>query len=260
MFGRFQARNGVGWAPLERATMDVDPIRLVIRRAVKQGAATADPPGDEAALRSRARHAARAFTRANADLLGIPPDDVDTLATDVLALPEGSTLRAVGPWMAHLTGRRAMRGYEGFDALASVYDVAVVVGDDGEARFVVNQSRIHPRLSMDTRPDLAPEDPRVVRDVTGRELFFLARRVGDEPAHGAEVLSRVSVGRVEPDDVRRVTLHVHVSVGPLAAYVMYHLAYVVDVERGGHRFRFVVDADSGDLLEDAVAPLVERAP
>ena len=69
-------------------------------------------------------------------------------------------------------------------------------------------------------------------------------------------LQRLSAGRVEDADVRAVRLTIHVSPGPRGAYVSYTLAYAIDVRREGHDFRFVVDADTGDLLDDAVVPVV----
>lgn len=247
VFARFRERNGAAWSPVGRAAADVDPLRLVVRRAKRSDA----PGGAPEVPEPDARAAALAFVRANADLLGVAPDDVATLDVE--------TKDMTGAWAVHFAGHRPMRGYEGFDTVATTYDVTILVSGDGVVRALVNDSRVHPRLAIDTVPKLAPDDARVQKDVTGRELFVLVADPRRARA-GVRELERVSVGRAHQADVKRTTLHVHVSVGPMAAYVMYTLAYAVDVERGGETFRFIVDADSGDLLEDAVAPVVARAP
>lgn len=254
VFARFRERNGEAWAPIERPASDVDPIRLVVRRAARR-----DPPGAERDLGDGdARSIATAFVRTNVDLLGVGADDVEALDVEVVPDGEESALARTGRWAVRFTGKRPMRGYEGFDTIATTYDLTVVVGRDGAVRLVANESRIHPRLSIDTKPVLGPDDARLLKDVVGRELFVVV----DDPRRSGSVreLRRVSVGRARQADVRRRTLHVHVSVGPMAAYVAYHLAYAIDVDRADQEFRFIVDADTGDLLEDAVAPVVRRPP
>ena len=152
-----------------------------------------------------------------------------------------------------------MRGYEGYEAVTSTIDVLVYIGDDGGAQYFVNLSRVHPRLVLDTRPLLGPDDKQLLKNVLGRELFVV---VDDPNRPNARVreLRRVSVGRVEDANVRAVRLTIHVSPGPRAAYVSYSLAYAIDVTREHYAFRFVVDADTGDLLDDAVVPVVPGSP
>lgn len=263
---RFNARNGPGWSitlGAGGAPDDVDAIRGVVRRARRE----VTTPGEAAnvdleawgttdpAEQERVIAEAVAFVTRNADFFGLSPADIAVL--DVAA--GRPKTRTYGSWVVILAGRIPMRGYEGFAAITSHVDIAVYVGDDGKTRYFINLSRVHPRLVLDTRAALGPDDKRLMRFVIGRELFV----VFDDPRRpNARVreLQRLSVGRVEDADVRSVRLTIHVSPGPRGAYVSYWLAYAIDVRREGHEFRFVVDADTGDLLDDAVVPVVPSSP
>jgi hypothetical protein len=264
---RFKARNGPGWSitlGAGGAPDDVDAIRGVVRRAKRETA-----PGDATAAnvdldawgttdpaeQERVTAEAIGFVTQNAEFFGLSPADVSVL--DVAA--GRPKTRTYGSWVVILAGRIPMRGYEGFAAVPSHVDIAVYVGDDGKTRYFINLSRVHPRLVLDTRAGLGPDDKRLLRFVVGRELFV----VFDDPRRpNARVreLQRLSVGRVDDADVRAVRLTVHVSPGPRGSYVSYWLAYAIDVRREGHDFRFIVDADTGDVLDDAVVPVVPSSP
>ena len=197
---------------------------------------------------------AAGFLRKNADLLGFSANDVAAL--DLVAGP--AKTKAYGAWVVHATGSTPMRGYEGFAAVTSTIDVLVYIGDDGATRHFVNLSRVHGRLSIDTSPLLGPDDKRLRANVVGHVLFVLV----DDPSRPSarlRELRRVPLGTVAEGDVRAVRLTIHVSPGPRSAYVSYRLAYAVDVVKDRHPFRFIVDADSGALLEDVEAPLVPEA-
>lgn len=262
---RFKERNGPEWTITlggGGAPDDVDAIRGIVRRAKREGdarargsadasaEASADVSASEAAIRS-----ATAFVVKNAEFLGLSPADVPAL--DVAAAPAKTPV--YGTWVAVFGGHIPMRGYEGFEAVASTINLAVYVGDDGIVRYFVNLSHVNPRLVLDTRALLGPDDKRLMRFVVGREVFVVL----DDPRRpNARVreLERRSLGRVEDADVHAVRLTIHVSPGPRDAYVSYTLAYAVDVRRAGSDFRFVVDADTGDLLEDAVVPVIPASP
>jgi hypothetical protein len=266
LVARFKERNGAAWEitlGAGGAPDDVDAIRGVVRRATKRGAPVGEraEPGepDEGvaapsarAGRERATDEAIAFVTKNADFFGMSPRDVAAL--DVEA---GAAKTAMyGAWVVHLRGRIPMPGYEGFEAVGSTIDVLVYAAEGGAPRHFVNLSRVHPRLVLDTTALLGPDDKRVLRNVVGREVFV----VFDDPSRpGARLreLRRRSLGRVEDGDVRSVRLTVHVSPGPRGSYVSYWLSYSVVVLREGQPFRFVVDADTGDVLEDAVVPVVQ---
>jgi len=247
---RFRATNGASWTVTVGAggaPDDVDPIRGIIRRAKDERRPGAPVEITEASAVSEAE----AFVTANAELLGVGRSDVAAL--DIAAGPARTT--TYGTWVAHVRGRMPMRGYEGFEAIASEIDVLLYLGEDGKTRYFVNISRVHPHLDLDTWPRLGPDDPRACKDVLGRELFVAiddARR----PGLRVRELHRVAIGKVTAEDVRSVRLTIHASPGPRTAYVSYWLAYVVDVMKRGQLFRFVVDADTGDLLEDAVVPVL----
>ena len=255
---RFKARNGAEWSITlggGGAPDDVDAIRGVVRRAKREGDASANADAgagaDADADAERAIRSAMAFVIKNAEFLGLAPADVATL--DVTAAPAKTPV--YGAWVAVFGGHMPMRGYEGFEAVASTINLAVYLGDDGAVRYFVNFSHVNPRLVLDTHALLGPDDKRLMRYVLGREMFV----VFDDPRRpNARVreLRRLSLGRVEDADVRAVRLTIHVSPGPRDAYVSYTLAYAIDVRREGSDFRFIVDADTGDLLEDAVVPVL----
>jgi hypothetical protein len=261
---RFKARNGAEWTITlggGGAPDDVDAIRGVVRRAKREGDASgsADAGANENANENekaeRAIRSAVAFVGKNAEFLGLAPADVATL--DVTAAPAKTPV--YGAWVAVFGGHMPMRGYEGFEAVASTINLAIYLGDDGAVRYFVNFSRVNPRLVLDTHALLGPDDKRLMRYVLGREVFV----VFDDPRRpNARVreLRRLSLGRVEDADVRAVRLTIHVSPGPRDAYVSYTLAYAIDVRRESSDFRFIVDADTGDLLEDAVVPVLPSSP
>jgi hypothetical protein len=264
---RFKARNGAGWAitlGAGGAPDDVDAIRGVVRRARREGNADAEAKENakenaDAEAKADAKENAIAeavgFLGRNAEFFGMSPSDVPALDVEI-----GPAKTATyGSWVVHAQGKIPMRGYEGFASVRSAIDVLVYIGDDGATRYFINLSRVHPRLVLDTTPVLGPDDARVMRFVIGREVFV----VFDDPRRpNARVreLRRKSLGRIEDKDVRAVRLTIHVSPGPRGAYVSYWLAYAIDVRREGQDFRFIVDADTGDLLEDAVVPVLPASP
>lgn len=260
---RFRARNGAEWAitlGAGGAPDDVDAIRGVVRRAKREAGvgvgadAGAEADGGSASVEAGVEASAIAFVALNADFFGISPADVPALDVEV-----GPAKTAMyGAWVVHLRGRMPMRGYDGFETVASSIDVLVYLGEDGSPRYFVNLSRVHPRLVLDTAALIGPDDQRLLRFVLGREMFVV---IDDPRRPNARVreLRRMSVGRIEQADVRAVRLTIHVSPGPRGAYVSYWLAYAVDVRREHQDFRFVVDADTGNLLDDAVVPVVSAS-
>jgi hypothetical protein len=247
---RFRERNGPWTITLGAggAPDDVDPIRRVVRRAKRDsvGPAPATPLTEETAIAEAA-----AFLGRNAEFLGFSPNDVAAL--DLVAGPAKTT--AYGAWVVHARGHTPMRGYEGFDALTSAIDVLVYLGDDGASRYFVNLSHVHPHLSIDTGPLLGPDDTRLLKNVIGHPIFVV---VDDPNRPNARVreLRRVPLGVVADADVRKIRLTVHASPGPRFAYVSYALAYAVDVVKEHNPFRFIVDADTGALIEDTVVPII----
>ena len=250
---RFRARNGAWTVTLGASTTpdDVDPIRGVVRRAARDAGA-ADPAARAPVTEESAIADAAAFLAKNADLLGFSAKDVPAL--DLVAGPAKTT--TYGTWVVHARGSSPMRGYEGFEAVTSKIDVLAYLGEEGGVRYFVNLSHVHPRLSIDTTPVLGPDDPRLLDKVLGRVLFAV---VDDPTRPDARVreLRRIPLGAVTSADVYPPPhLTIDVSPGPRLAYVSYTLAYAVDVVKDRKLFRFVVDADTGALLEDPVVPIV----
>jgi hypothetical protein len=256
---RFRARNGPSWTVMlgaGGAPDDVEPIRGILRRAKREGtSAGAFSDGVRAAdvvvTEESAVAEAGAFLAKNAEFFGFATSDVPAL--DLVAGPAKTS--RYGAWVVHARGRTPMLGYEGFESLTSMIDVLVYIGDDGTTRYFVNLSRIHPHLLLDTRAGLGPDDKRLLTNVLGRPLFVV---VDDPNRPNARVreLRRVSVGTVVGADVRAIRLTIYPSPGPRGVYMSYRLAYAIDVTKERNPFRFVVDADTGDLLDDAVVPVV----
>lgn len=247
-------RSGSSWqlGKAGPALDDVEPIRLFLRRGWR-----VDPASSSRDFGPReAEGEAITFVSSNALLLGLSPGDVPLLDVRTVRVPPDGTRHA---FAVRFEGKLPMRGFESFDSLVSTIDVVVFVDDDRQVRFFANLSRIHPRLAMDTRPLLDAEDPRVLKDVVGRELF-VAEADPRNPGARVRELRRQSLGKVASSDVVGRTLTIWVSPGPMNAYVAYHLAYRIDVGRGGHWFRFIVSADTGDLLDDAKVPVIGAGP
>jgi hypothetical protein len=256
LFERFRAANGEAWVldppgDVGRAT---DPIRGFVRRARRQDAE--GPPVD---LDTRGAAAlGEQFVVANAGFLGFTPNEAAALTFG--ALPSSD-----GRFAVHAEGRLPMKGYESFTTLEGEVDLGLVVGRDGVVRAFVNASRLHPRLAIGTRPRLAPDDPRLVAGILGRPVFALVLDP-TRPRAPVRELRRVPLGRVEGIEIRPPRLTVHVSHGPARAWATYRLAYVVVVDKDSPSdrqplsFRWTVDADTGDVVEDAKPPLLGPMP
>lgn len=248
---RFRERNGRDWTvnddALERSLTVVDPFRGFLRRASR--APRASRVGSEA----EALDLAYAFVKKNGDLLGLTPAMASALREDVTSKTR--------PFIVHFDGRFATKGFESFQELENKIDLDVVV--DGDVVAIVNRSRIHPRLTLDQRPLLSSEDPRLLRLLVGRSVFAVTGE--------SEPRERIPLGELHAADLTRVELVVHVSAGPQLAWVVYRLAYLVEFARpmpgepwpsidpaAVHFFRYVVDADSGEVLEESRAPVVDE--
>jgi hypothetical protein len=250
LLDRLRKNAGPSWVLGKQGSAldDVDPIRVFLRRAWR-----VDPVGAPATFtRAEAESDAILFVNDNAELLGLSRRDVVALDVITVPVPKEHEGHAMG---VRFGGKIPMRGYEAFDSLASTIDLVVFVDVDRQIRHFLNLSRVHPRLSIDTRPLLDAEDPTLLHAIVGRELSVIR-----EPAGKGKELLRESLGKASAADVVGRQLTVHVSNGPIGAYVAYHLAYAVVVVRRGHRFTFVVSADSGDLLEDAEVPIARQDP
>lgn len=250
----------------------VDPFVGFLRRARRE--AVARPPREGAPIDSaEAAERARAFVRHNAEVLGLPRHVVPGLAERVRAVQPSDHALPRARWAVRFDAPFASKGYEGFREIDNVADVEVLVDDDGEVSSFVNLSRVHPHLTIDTRPALAEDDPRVLSKLLGRRVFALDGRAPGALDRDARELGRLPLGEVRAEDVTRVALVIHASTGPALAWLAYRLAYLVEIakpaapgedelDRGSpgaapqlYFFRWVVDADTGDVLEDARPPI-----
>lgn len=257
----------------------VDPFARFLRRAKRRiGPVRAKeaPRLDEMG----AAAVARRFVGRNADLLGLPRTVIPGLAEHVR---EPQPIDHASPYATHVIRFDApfsTKGYEGFHEIDNTADVEVFVDDDGEVSSFVNLSKVHPRLMIDTKPLLSQEDARITSQLVGRTVFALIddshqRHEKDSlapPKTLREVreLRRVPLGTIAPSDVTHVQLVIHVATGPQLAWLTYRLGYFVEIAKPARAelfdgrlaagpqfffFRYVVDADSGDVLEDARAPM-----
>jgi hypothetical protein len=239
---RFRDRNGSEWAV---GPAEIDPFRGFVR-AARREAERENPDAPSLAF---------AFVRANADLLGLLPSQI--VALDERTMREGN--RAI----VHYSGTFPMRGYESQRTLDTVVDLDVLV--EGRVTGVANRSVVHPRLAIDLHPALTNDDPRVVAKLVGRRVFALP----NDPFLEERQRTQIPLGEIKSEDTTRVDLVVHVSPGPSLAWMTYRLAYAVDMARpvppgdqpllspgSFYFFRFIVDADTGDLVEDSKVPIV----
>lgn len=287
LVARFRERNpgerGRTWAvnddALGPSVMVVDPFARFLRRArLERVAATGAPrsasssPGVDA---DKAADVARAFVRRNADLFGIPHAVSAGLAERVREAEPGDHASPRAIWAVRLDAPFPTKGYEAFRELDNVADVEVFIDDDGEPSSFVNLSRVHPRLALDTAPLLARDDPRLLARLLDRTVFAVVDdgRADLGSRRELEQLRRIPLGKLRADEVRRIELVVHVSTGPELAWTTYRLAYFIEVAKvreppaddplGGAPqvffFRYVVDADTGDVLEDARVPVTQSS-
>jgi hypothetical protein len=163
-------------------------------------------------------------------------------------------------------GKFESKGYERFTELENTADLEVALDDAADVRAFTNLSQIHPRLDLDTHPGLAEDDVRVLAKVLGRRVFAVLGEEGD--GSRVEDRPRLPLGRIEASDLVRILPVVHRSEGPRLAWVTYRLGYALVFGKsagvaGGlglgppvYFFSYVVDADTGDVVEDARAPAV----
>ena len=206
----------------------------------------------------QATAAARTFVRKNADLLGLPRHIVIGLAEHARAVHASDHANQRATFVVRFDGPFASKGYEGFKELDNVADIDVFVDDDGEVSSFVNISRIHPRLMIDTRAAL-PQSDRLVARLIGRKVFALALDP-DAPVVDVRTLGRIPLGDVQADDVKHMQLVIHAAPGPKLAWMTYRLAYFVEVTKPDvFFFRYIVDADTGEVLEDSRVPFAPAA-
>ncbi|MBX3226694.1 MAG: hypothetical protein KIT84_39265 [Labilithrix sp.] len=251
LVAKLRARSGAGWevneAALATSGTVVDPFAGFLRRARNTAPrpAAAAPVTEEEAIA-----AARAFVRTNADLLALPHAVLLTFAVSARPVEPRDHAGARARWAVRFETTFPTKGYEAFAELENEVDLEVFVDDDGAPSMLANVSAIHPRLFLDTRPDVDAEDPRLYAKLLGRRVFALAD--DDTP---------IPLGHVERGDFQRANLVVFRSPGPLGAWMTYRLAWNLGaakaaIEEPGayYFFAWIVDADSGDVVADAVPP------
>jgi hypothetical protein len=248
---------------LDYSVVVVDPFKGFLRRARRDR--TNVKLGPVVTSEEAVAHA-RAFVQKNADLLGLSPlpgAHTRALAEQLRPAPATSSGREI--WVVHFDGRFPSKGYEAFAEIDNTIDLDVGVDEDGEVSSLDNRSRVHPRLTLDLRPRLPQDDPRVFAHLVGRRVFAL---IDVEGAPSERQLEQLPLGEVQAEDVARVKLVIHQSTGPRLAWLTYRLAYFVEVAKRPapgvsgvaaspvYFFRYVVDVDTGEVIEDSRAPVV----
>lgn len=295
---RFRKRNpapGAEWTVNEEALSlsltVVDPFAGFLRRArraVHQRPMPATPLTD-----AEAASVAREFVKNNADLLGLPRHVVPSLGEHVRMVEPRDHAAPSASLVVRFDAPFSTKGYEGFHEVDNLADVEVFVDGDGQVSSFVNLSRVHPHLTLDTKPSLPEDDRRVMGQLVGRSVFALIddhrraiERPPSQPARPLDgssqlpdvrELGRLPLGQIRAEDVTHVQLVIHESTGPKLAWLAYRLAYFVEIAKpvpaeafvgdesaaGGPQFfffRYVVDADTGDVLEDARPPMISPQP
>ena len=278
---RNHAPPGTEWTvneeALARSVTVVDPFAGFLRRA-RRGAADRPSRTSAPVTEAEAPSFAREFVKQNADLLGLPRHVLPGLAEHVRGVEPHDHAAPRARWAVRFDASFPTKGYESFEEISCHADIEVFVDDDGEVSSFVNLSRIHPHLTIDTRhPVLPQDDPRVASKLVGRKVFALdVASSGFDGLRDPRELPRIPLGEVQPGDVTRMQLVIHVSTGPRLAWLTYRLAYFVEVAKPVPDelvaddesassppqfffFRWVVDADTGDVLEDARVPLSDPA-
>ena len=204
----------------------VDPFAGFLRRARRE-AAVRLPRDGAPIVQAEAAERARAFVKHNAELLGLPRHVVPALAERVRAVQPSDHALPRATWAVRFDAPFSSKGYEGFQELDNVADVEVLVDDDGEVSSFVNLSRIHPHLTIDTRPALAEDDPRVLGKLLGRRVFALDASTPGAFARDVRELRRIPLGEVRAEDVPHMQRVVHASTGAQPAGLAYRLAHFV---------------------------------
>jgi hypothetical protein len=246
---RFVERNP-GWSVNDAALGSltiVDPFAGFLRRA--RGAVHVSAPPAAPLTSEGAALAARAFVKKNAELLGIPYYVSLSLVDHVRAVAPEDHASGRAVFAVRLEAPFTMKGYEAFREVEDQVDVEVFIDDDGTPSSVANISKIHPRLTIDTHPDLAEDDASLYKNVLGRRVFAL----GEDD-------QKIELGVVEAKDLLSSKLYIHMSAGPMLAWVTYRLARVITVAKAGpetpvfYFFAWVVDADTGDMIRETDVP------
>lgn len=273
---------------LDSSLTVVDPFAGFLRRAHH---VRANQPGGPAISDASAITKAREFVDRNADLLGIPRSVIPTLAERLRAHEPNDHVSADSR-IVRFDAELPVKGFEGFyqvggasalEEMTHRIELDVIVDVSGWVEGFVNLSRIQPHVMLDKKPRLAADDRRLLQMIEGRPLFVLVGAEAPPTLEGMRELQRIQLGALSPNDVTRVQLVIQVSAGPKLAWLTYRLAYLIDVAKevppalaflrrapqpswltgptpGFFFFRYVVDADSGDVLEDARPPLVKVSP
>jgi hypothetical protein len=255
---------------LGRSLTVVEPFSGFLRRARRREAPRSSSP--TAIAETDAANRAREFVKRNADLFGLPRHVVPGLAERPRAVQRTDHAASRATWVIRFEASFPSKGYEGFREIDNVADIEVFVDDDGEVSSFVNLSRIHPHLTIDTRPELAQEDARVIAKLLGRRVFALDTHDVSALDRPVQELQRIPLGEVHAENVTHMQLVIHVSTGPQLAWLVYRLGYFVEIAKPAPPqlgpdadiastlspqfffFRYVVDADTGDVIEDARAP------
>lgn len=241
---RFRERNGPTWSLDE----EIDPFLGFVRNA-KNAAAKSNVAAAAPLSEAGAALAARAFVKKNADLLGVPPSILLSLADTTRRASSTDSL-------VRLEATFPTKGYQGFAELDNEIAIDLIVEDDGTIASFVNASELHPRLQIDTKPGLPEDDPHLYDKLLGRRLFAST----DDGAGDV----RIELGVVERDDVIGAKLVIAMVPGPMLAYITYRLAWLVSVAKapprdmpalaGFYFFNWLVDTDSADVVRDTPVP------
>jgi hypothetical protein len=225
----FVTRNGADWTVGENLVgLEVGEIR----RARRASSGPEKRLTHEAALTL-----AGEFVNKNLDLFGLTPDQLEQCR---IKISKGDR-RFDDEWTVSVVGSFRQPGYEAFPSVESSVYLEIGLNKQGQIYRFENSSGLTPKLSLDTKPNLDPNSPKISQGIVGHELVWRFGYTYAEPYFQTK-----NLGTITAQDIG--TPQTTIAEGKAASGKQYILAYEVPVKKGGMTFTFTVDAGTGELL------------
>jgi hypothetical protein len=246
----FQRRNGASWN-IRNPGGSADINAFTGKVWALENRSPVGAPVDVTA--PEARTLAQAFLEKNKDLLGLTDRDLQFSDVHVEEeVPRSPTLNIA--YRVFFEGQRHRAGFEDFENINMPFELQVMIRTDGEVRsYHTGAKAFPPELTLDTRPNLAPTDPRVLGKVLGQELIRYEETV--KPGEFGVFYIAQPLGKAEAGDIESVRKVLHESIHHGApTQLKYTLAYEIVASRKGHDSKFVIDAGTGEVIERPLPP------
>lgn len=228
----FRARNGADWRTNDPSFVpSIGPLRSVTAPAGGNVQAPVVKLTDDGALTL----AVELFV-ANYELFGLTAADLAQVRTIVGAHRDDATAIAriieLSAGVSHASPGAA-------PVLARTWNARIVFGHDGKISSIgVAADDLLPPFHACAKPRLAATDAKVTKLVIGHHLSYAD--IAGSPRDAGEVVA---------GDITSITLIVFRAWKPDRTTATLRLAYEVLVHRGILPWAFIVDADTGELIE-----------